>query len=308
MPVTRSDTYKKQGGREQKGLSGTTYYEARWNEMYQQLVAFRKKRCQQTKKLGIWVSTQRKTYKSKKLIQDRINKLNDIGFVWEADCNVAREEEYNERWNEMFKDLVDYKEKEGHCDVPQRYKQNKKLGKWVMTQRKSHKKKTLLQDRVAKLNDIGFVWEADCNVAREEVYNERWNEMFKDLVDYKEKHGNCNVPHIYPENPSLGKWVCKQCVSYKNNMLSQDRIDKLQGRGSSRISQIEKQKAAELKAQYDNEKAGAKKEGSGDKKSDGAEDDNEEGAWLENEDNLSFAGVSSEVSSLESFKAQNIGF
>ena len=53
----------------------------------------------------------------------------------------------------------------------------------MSSQRNKHKTKELIQDRVAKLNDIGFVW----NAARQEVYNERWNEMFKDLVDYKEK-------------------------------------------------------------------------------------------------------------------------
>eukprot|EP00956_Cyclotella_meneghiniana_P012781 scaffold18176_cov54-Cyclotella_meneghiniana.AAC.3 len=150
MPVTRSDTYKKQGGGEQKGLSGTKN-EARWNEMYQQLVAFRKKKYKQNTKLASWVRTQRKNHKSKELIQDRVAKLNDIGFAWEANWNVARKElSKNERWNEMFKDLVDYKEKS--------YPEDRSLGYWVATQRSSYKNNRLSQDRIDKLNGIGFAW------------------------------------------------------------------------------------------------------------------------------------------------------
>ena len=31
-----------------------------------------------------------------------------------------------------------------------------------------------------------------------------WDEMFKQLQAYKEKHGNCNVQFRFPENPALG--------------------------------------------------------------------------------------------------------
>jgi len=30
------------------------------------------------------------------------------------------------------------------------------------------------------------------------------------LVENLEKHGDCNVPTRYTEDPSLGNWVCRQ--------------------------------------------------------------------------------------------------
>ena len=37
---------------------------------------------------------------------------------------------------------------------------------------------------------------------------EQWTEKFDDLLEFKEIHGHCCVPHSYKENPSLARWVC----------------------------------------------------------------------------------------------------
>jgi hypothetical protein len=67
-------------------------------------------------------------------------------------------------WEGRFEDLCQYKEKHGHCVVPQQYPV---LGQWVKRQRQEY---TLMQDgtpsskiklteeRLAKLNAIGFVF------------------------------------------------------------------------------------------------------------------------------------------------------
>jgi hypothetical protein len=43
-----------------------------------------------------------------------------------------------------------------------------------------------------------------------------WDENFQALVDYKQKHGNCNVPMRYKEDTALGHWVSIQ----RRNKLS----------------------------------------------------------------------------------------
>lgn len=42
-----------------------------------------------------------------------------------------------------------------------------------------------------------------------------WNDSYRKLLAYKEKHGNTNVPHKYKEDPSLGRFVGNQRVFYK---------------------------------------------------------------------------------------------
>jgi hypothetical protein len=33
------------------------------------------------------------------------------------------------------------------------------------------------------------------------------NQYYTALVQYKKQHGNCEVPQLYKEDPSLGSWV-----------------------------------------------------------------------------------------------------
>ena len=61
-------------------------------------------------------------------------------------------------WDERFQQLVEYKEQNGHCRVPRRYKDNQQLGDWVNNQRQRYKKNKLLPEQIKSLEGIGFVW------------------------------------------------------------------------------------------------------------------------------------------------------
>ncbi|QNR65490.1 Helicase associated domain protein [Paenibacillus peoriae] len=160
-----------------------------------------------------WISWQRKSYIKGLLLEHRTIKLNAIGFVW-------NEHEYN--WNETFKQLNQFKEREGHLNVPARcvLDNGVNLGAWVASQRTSYKANKLPQERIDKLNSVGFQWEV--------VSANSWNNVFELLFIYKNKHGHINIPVRYEvDGIKLGVWVNAQRQFYKNNKLSQDRIDKL---------------------------------------------------------------------------------
>ena len=69
-------------------------------------------------------------------------------------------------------ELVAYKAIHGHTNVSKNDNENKKLGKWVNTQRNAKTKDKLSEERVNKLNEIGFVW----------VINVDWQYMFVSIV------------------------------------------------------------------------------------------------------------------------------
>ena len=105
-------------------------------------------------KLGRWVEMQRCDGKSGKLGKDRVSQLNGIGFTW-----VTRES--SRPWNEWFALLKAYKEEYGHCRVPRRAEyRGFNLGAWVHNQRCIHKNGKLSEERVARLDGIGFCWSA----------------------------------------------------------------------------------------------------------------------------------------------------
>jgi hypothetical protein len=112
---------------------------------------------------------------------------------------------------ETFERLVDYKEKHNHTQVPQDYKEDRKLGRWVKRQRCYCKVKY----RIDLLNGIGFVWQ----IQRQDA----WNVMYSRLVKFKEKYGTTCVPQNYEADPMLANWVRNERHLCKN----EGRIDRL---------------------------------------------------------------------------------
>jgi hypothetical protein len=189
----------------------------KWNTRFMELVEYKETNghCNirpEKGSLGGWVSKQRNLFKSKKLKADRHEKLVGIGFTFVYESNL---------WNTQFMELVKYKEKNGHCNIPTT---NASLGKWISTQRTLFTSEKLKADRYEKLVGIGFVFE----YARFAMENEKWNTQFVELVEYNETNGHCNIPTT---NASLGKWISTQRTLFTSEKLKADRYEKLVGIG-----------------------------------------------------------------------------
>ena len=85
--------------------------------------------------------------KQGQLDQERIARLDAIGFTWDL---------RRERWDAMFAALDDFRRATGHCDVPQSWAENRKLGNWVMMQRTAYKAGRLDGQQLERLQAIGF--------------------------------------------------------------------------------------------------------------------------------------------------------
>ena len=100
-------------------------------------------------RLGQWVQTQRST--QAELTDDRLRCLDEQGFVWDMSTW---------KWDEGFRHLKKFWERENHCRVPQRNTDDDgyPLGQWVQTQRSIEAE--LIENRRRRLNELGFVWKA----------------------------------------------------------------------------------------------------------------------------------------------------
>ncbi len=243
-----------------------------WDDMFETLCQFKEEnghfevpaKYAPNKKFGAWVSTQRVVYKEKKLAKDKISRLESIGFVWDV---------IEEKWEKWFSQLSEFKQKEGHCRVPH---EHEGLGRWVTKQRGRHKE--LSEDKIKCLNRLGFVWDIKEGQWLE-YYNELcqfveinghtnvggnnrplqawmtrcrtkplseektallngigfvwdlkqdfWDKKFAALLEFKNKHGSCNVPSTYTEDPSLATWVIGRRVRWRNEQLTEEQIQSL---------------------------------------------------------------------------------
>ena len=194
------------------------------------------------KKLGKWVGQMRRDFKNGRLREERIARLNDIGFAWSMPKGPrylnsqprTREQRTPGRktprqkmktprsdaaWTAQYEKLLVYKEIHGHCNVSRCDKLNQKLGWWVRQVRVQYRKEELSVDRIAMLNQLGFVWRINKRID--------WMSYYDELVQYKEQHGNCNVPQDYKLNKGLGEWVHNNRNAFRDGKLSEQRVKML---------------------------------------------------------------------------------
>ena len=122
----------------------------------------------------------------------------------------------------MFADLVAYRAKHGDCNVPIYWSENRRLGSWVVWQRRARKLGIITEDHLQRLDRIGFVWSRA---------GEPWESKYAALVEYQQKHGHCRAYAIAKENASLGKWVRKMRYKRRQGKLSEERVRRLDALG-----------------------------------------------------------------------------
>ena len=97
--------------------------------------------------------------------------------------------------------------------MPVRYTKDPQLGRWVCLQRAYYKNKELSEERIDRLDSVGFVWDP---------FDKQWMGMYQKLVAYKKQYRSTNVPCPY-----IGNWISKQRGLYKKNKLSDKRMELL---------------------------------------------------------------------------------
>lgn len=124
-------------------------------------------------------------------------------------------------WDRGYGKLVEYKNNFGIVDVPKNLTFNGyKLGRWCLQQKIYYNKGELSQNRIDKLNSIGFIFDS---------LEEEWNRRYEQYKRYVSENKTLYVPKqtVY-ENENLGSWILTQKHRFKVGKLSEERIKKLE--------------------------------------------------------------------------------
>lgn len=95
------------------------------------------KHIEQGFKLGSWLKTQITQYRNKlddkqpALCDDRARMLEEIGVQW-------GQKRVTTPWDARYEDLLDFKRRFGHVNVPWQWKENISLAQWVNSQVRFH--------------------------------------------------------------------------------------------------------------------------------------------------------------------------
>jgi len=145
-----------------------------------------------------WITQQRLKNRRGKLLQEEIELLNKIKFVWNPPTFTGGSLLDDDKWFLMLQQLAEYKKIYGDCNVSQLNKEFKILGRWVNDQRLNYSKGKLKQHRKELLEEIGIIWNAKEN---------KFTTKLKLLSEYHQKYGHFDVKQSDTEFAGLYDWL-----------------------------------------------------------------------------------------------------
>ena len=144
---------------------------------------------------------------------------------------------YSLSWEQRFHDLLEFREKNGHCKVPQFYRANQPLANWVKNQRNSYKVKqrgkrsSLTDEREAALNAIGFNWTLRNKLGSQGTTNcttgKRKSSCASKILPVREsKHvSNKKQRHCVSPSPERSLSVALFPIGIGSSTISADRVN-----------------------------------------------------------------------------------
>lgn len=171
--------------------------------------------------VGRWLENQRLVQAGKKkgrLTAAQAARLDKIGMnwkkrlelAWENGCASAR------RYRGSHSDLlvpVHYKDKDGFA-----------LGEWIVYNRQRYLSGNLTSDRVERLEALGMVWDTGSIL---------WEKSYAAAVQYYLENHTLEIPvkYVTPDGMALGVWLGSQRAAYKEGVLTDAQIEKLEALG-----------------------------------------------------------------------------
>lgn len=171
--------------------------------------------------VGRWLENQRLVQAGKKkgrLTAEQAARLDKIGMnwkkrlelAWENGCASAR------RYRGSHSDLlvpVHYKDKDGFA-----------LGEWIVYNRQRYLSGNLPSDRVERLEALGMVWDTGSIL---------WEKSYAAAVQYYLENHTLEIPvkYVTPDGMALGVWLGSQRAAYKEGVLTDAQIEKLEALG-----------------------------------------------------------------------------
>jgi superfamily II DNA or RNA helicase len=194
-----------------------------WDERLGQLKAFQERvghlHVDTNWQLIQWVRLQRRLKWNGRLPDDRVQRLNAIGFNW----NLTKGQR---NWDIMFAKLCAFKKLHGHCNLKEQPAGHYILQSWLDDQSRLFARNRLAADRIEQLKQLGVVF-AVVEKGNLTTGQKNWNIMFAELCAFKKLHGHCNLKEQPAGHYILQSWLDDQSRLFARNRLAAERIRRL---------------------------------------------------------------------------------
>ncbi len=164
---------------------------------------------------------------------NQIEKLNQIGMIWETKSNTTWEKSYNA--------ACEYYNMHGNLDVPATYRtaDGCRLGRWIRRQKDAYQTSRLPDVKVQKLEQIAMVWET----------KDSWMHRFQLAKEYYKNHGNLDMPSDYiVDGIWLARWLREQKTKITTEKINKMKVFTLKKQNSNLTKRIQKKSVFVVKA------------------------------------------------------------
>jgi Helicase associated domain len=206
----------------------STYWDTKWERMLGRLTRFHRRfgHClvpadwAGTPSLRAWLERQRHVKQQGLLRADRWRRLKALGLEWKTGDFV------DPRWTRSVQRLLAFRRRFGHCRVPATWAEDVNLGRWVVKTRRLKNTGRLSAEKVRRLNEAGFVW--DARATRQSTQDAVWSAWLAKLHAFHQQYGHWRVPTDQRRFHRLRVWMDNQRISYHRGWLTAARIRELQ--------------------------------------------------------------------------------
>jgi hypothetical protein len=162
--------------------------------------------------LGNWIGTQRADWKRGKLSSERISRLEAFpSWSWDP---------FADTWDLNFEAVQAFRAKHNRWPSQSGSGEEGVLARWVRKQRTGWKKDMLSPDRIKRLEALpGWSWDQ---------LTDKWDQTFAAVLAFRGKHNRWPSQSGSGEERVLAIWVGMQRTGWKKDMLSPDRIKRLE--------------------------------------------------------------------------------
>ena len=108
-------------------------------------------------------------------------------------------------WEAQLARLAAYKEAHGDCNVPSRWDENPRLGKWIRKQRDCKRQldrgepgRGMTAERAAKLDALGFAWTGEIRPSQAQDLQATWDAQLAKLETVRAAQGALKCPWRFP--------------------------------------------------------------------------------------------------------------
>lgn len=170
-----------------------------------------------------WIANQKQNFKNGTLSKERKKLLESVGILVKVKSS-------EDSWNENYALLNNFLQKKSRFPTTTDAQLNESVYavyRWMLHQREAYKKGRLSQDRIEKLESIGFVWDAKRDL---------WNRQFQLLEKFVEINHRPPNAKDKIDGSGIGQWYLKQKKLIETGKLAPELSDKIQKLNILKIS------------------------------------------------------------------------